>query len=502
MKTIKSKRCGLLAVALITSGFITNTQAATISLPSYNADIHQTSVSGVSSGAMMAVQMDVIHSSIMQGIGLVAGGPYDCPNGDLAKALTTCMNGSPNYMNSVTLTDSRASSGLLDPTTNLARQKVFLVRGYNDGIVHVGVMNSLYSYYTHYTNPSNVMYKNNGNSGHTVPTDGYGNACSYTGSPFFGNCGNDWAGNMLQHIYGRLNARNDGALSGQFIQFSQAEFISGLPASIGMDNTGFAYVPAACASGTVCKVHVSFHGCLQYAGTLGNVYYTKTGINKWADTNNMIVLYPQTVATVVPTNPNGCWDWAGNVSGPNYANRYGPQIMAVRAMIDRLTAHYVNPGAGTGTFGAPANVTLSDKTNVMTSLNWKPVFGASKYKVYRAASSAGPFNLLGATTTAVASYADTSLSPSTTYYYRVTAIDGMGTESAPSSVTSVTTAAAPPFCDPWYSDNVTHSSYGRAYVLYGLTYALGSNNRMGLWSTTVSTALRKSGSSYYVGVCP
>ncbi|MGZ5781413.1 MAG: hypothetical protein ACXWIN_10720, partial [Burkholderiaceae bacterium] len=109
MKKFLSKKYGLFAGVLLVGSFISNAGATTISLPSYNADINKTSVSGVSSGAMMAMQMNVIHSSIMQGVGIAAGGPYDCPNGDLVKALGTCMNGSPNYMDSVTLTDSRAS---------------------------------------------------------------------------------------------------------------------------------------------------------------------------------------------------------------------------------------------------------------------------------------------------------------------------------------------------------------------------------------------------------
>src|SRR5215831_3265760 len=42
-------------------------------LGSYGIDIQQTSVSGVSSGAAMAVQMHVAHSSIMRGVGVIAG---------------------------------------------------------------------------------------------------------------------------------------------------------------------------------------------------------------------------------------------------------------------------------------------------------------------------------------------------------------------------------------------------------------------------------------------
>src|SRR5215475_11361184 len=52
-------------------------------LPAYGIDIHQTSVSGVSSGAAMAVQMHVAHSSIMYGVGVIAGVAYDCADSSL-----------------------------------------------------------------------------------------------------------------------------------------------------------------------------------------------------------------------------------------------------------------------------------------------------------------------------------------------------------------------------------------------------------------------------------
>src|SRR6476646_1392924 len=47
-------------------------------LPAYKIDIQQTSVSGVSSGGAMAVQMHVAHSSIMRGVGVIAGVAYGC----------------------------------------------------------------------------------------------------------------------------------------------------------------------------------------------------------------------------------------------------------------------------------------------------------------------------------------------------------------------------------------------------------------------------------------
>lgn len=47
-------------------------------LPALNIDITQTSVSGLSSGGFMAVQIGVAYSSIIKGVGVVAGGPYYC----------------------------------------------------------------------------------------------------------------------------------------------------------------------------------------------------------------------------------------------------------------------------------------------------------------------------------------------------------------------------------------------------------------------------------------
>ena len=48
------------------------------SLPAYGADPQQTSVSGLSSGAFMAVQLQVAYSRSIIGAGVVAGGPYYC----------------------------------------------------------------------------------------------------------------------------------------------------------------------------------------------------------------------------------------------------------------------------------------------------------------------------------------------------------------------------------------------------------------------------------------
>ena len=43
---------------------------------------------------------------------------------------------------------------------------------------------------------------------------------------------------------------------------------------------------------------------------LGDVFARHTGYNEVGELNNIIMLYPQAIATNV-TNPAGCWDWWG-----------------------------------------------------------------------------------------------------------------------------------------------------------------------------------------------
>ena len=108
--------------------------------------------------------------------------------------------------------------------------------------------------------------------------------------------------------------------------------------------TGWLYVPAACQNQQPCRLHIAFHGCKQYqsyrffqpgAGmvTFGTTFVKNAAYNQWADSNGIIVLYPQ--ATVRSGNPNGCWDWWG-YSGDDYFSREGKQMRAVKAMIDRM----------------------------------------------------------------------------------------------------------------------------------------------------------------------
>jgi len=74
------------------------------------------------------------------------------------------------------------------------------------------------------------------------------------------------------------------------------------------------------------------------------VIYAQLGYNRWADTNRIILLYPQVdrspsvgnIPLTAQINPNGCWDWWGYSQPFGFQLRHGLQIDTVRQMVARL----------------------------------------------------------------------------------------------------------------------------------------------------------------------
>jgi hypothetical protein len=165
------------------------------------------------------------------------------------------------------------------------------------------------------------------------------NSCNSSYIPYINNCGMDAEQTFLTNFYGSLNAKNTGTLTGSYIKFNQNPFVSGGNAnSYSMDSTGWLFVPQNCANGQPCRLVVALHGCLQYQGMVQQQLVQKSGINEWADTNNIIVLYPQATRTS-SSNPLGCWDWWGYLSS-DYALKSAPQMDAIMAMVAQITSGY------------------------------------------------------------------------------------------------------------------------------------------------------------------
>ena len=117
-------------------------------LRAYNAGLHETSVSSLSSGADMAVQLDVAFSSIIKSAGIVSGGPYYCAHGVLDTAVTTCMNASTaiDVANFVHLTKESAQRHEIDDPTNMHEHRIWLFSGGKDSVVKRSVIGALETY--------------------------------------------------------------------------------------------------------------------------------------------------------------------------------------------------------------------------------------------------------------------------------------------------------------------------------------------------------------------
>ena len=318
---------------------VSNIVAAAVTLPKYNVDVATVSVSGLSSGGYMAAQMHFAYSkTIRKGAGIIAGGPIYCSQGNISLAVGPCTadTASRDLPYLLSVVNGWSGNGYIDPVSNLATSKVYLFSGTIDSTVRQPVMNDLNTMYRNYISGTNIVYKNTISAEHAMPTDYFGNQCSVNGTPYVSNCNLDTAGDVLKWLYGSLNPKNSGTLAGSFVNFDQGGFWGNFdPTTHGMANDGWAYVPANCAANQSCKLHVAFHGCKQNVATVGTAYYRNAGYNKWADTNNIIMLYPQ--ATTTSANPNGCWDWWG-YDDVNFPGKSGGQMVAVKTMIDRVVS--------------------------------------------------------------------------------------------------------------------------------------------------------------------
>jgi len=252
-----------------------------------------------------------------------------------------------------------------------------------------------------------------------------------------------------------------------------------------MASTGWVYVPQACAAGQSCRLHVVLHGCKQNTADVGQQYVRSTGYNRWADSNKLVMLYPQTSLAAT----NSCWDWWGYDS-VNYAKKSGPQMAAIKAMVDR-----VGSGTPPSTLPAPTGVGTSGATHTSMVISWNVVQGAAGYHVFRGGAQVSTSTVIGT------SHTDSGLSPGTTYSWTVKAVDANGGLSPASASASGTTTGSAAVC--FTASNYAHVSAGRAYASYGYAFAKGSNQSMGLWNVYVITTLKQTAPNYYViGSCP
>jgi poly(3-hydroxybutyrate) depolymerase len=266
---------------------------------------------------------------------VIAGGPYYCAQGGVFTAFYNCMTPGwwtplPHTATLKAHTDALSLARQIDSVRHLESARAWLFTGRNDHTVRREVVEGLRDFYVAYK--TQVTLVADKPAGHAMVTDTRGTKCGTSEPPFIVDCDYDAAGVLLAALLGKLNPRA-AKENGRIVRFDQSPYGSG---DVSMDATGFVYIPQRCEK-TRCRVHVAFHGCNQGAADVGEEFVRDAGYNSWADTNDLIVLYPQAIKRFSPFvwNPRGCWDWWG-YTGADYHTQAGAQIRAVKAMIERL----------------------------------------------------------------------------------------------------------------------------------------------------------------------
>jgi predicted esterase len=342
-------------------------------LGEYNVKRGQSSVSGLSSGAFMTVQLHLAYSSSFAGAGIIAGGPFRCAesfragaplaqDANVQGALFICMNPlipqtGPNAEHLANLAIQTAAAGEIDDIANLADDRLYIFTGSQDKVVQPDVVARTRRFYELLgVAPENIQYDDGVPAGHSIITDNPEDSPLEANQPPYINQGGFMQSHdILRHIYGLLKPPAE-KLGGRFVRFDQTEFFGGEPRA-SMSEFGYAYIPRSVQDGAPARVHIALHGCkqgynyvnfvngrpdIQNQPPYGNRYITTTGYNHLAESNNIVVIYPQAQGSDGngTQNPDGCWDWWGYTSespdDPDYYSREAIQVKAIHRMLERL----------------------------------------------------------------------------------------------------------------------------------------------------------------------
>lgn len=309
-----------LLIALVLSTSVANAEDVT----PMKIDSERVTVSGISAGGQMAQQLHISYSDLFSGVGIIASGPFGCADGSLGTAMARCMGKSdtPIPVNELAeQINSAAQNGLVADTKNLADDPVWLFHGTLDTTVAAQVSDMTEALYAEFVPNAQITYVNDVEAAHNFPARGHGNACTAMQPPFVGDCDYDTAGEILKHLYTDLETpKSEPETALQTVVLPGA-------AEAGLSDTAYLFVPPACVDGEKsCALHLVLHGCAQSAVTVGTDFIQQSGYLSWAESNNIVLAFPQVVPATM--NPYACWDWWG-YTGTEYRWRNGKQMVVV-----------------------------------------------------------------------------------------------------------------------------------------------------------------------------
>lgn len=297
------------------------------------SSIAKVSVSGVSSGAFMALQLTIARSDLFSGAALIAGGPYACSQGNVYTALKSCMK-KPENINTEFLVNQVLQGEALDlisPLKNLQNSRFLIIHGLKDQTVSPvasdKVSEQLKLLAIKKNINLNITDERIENMAHAWPTKSFGNTCDQQTTPWLNSCNVD----IGQKIFRKLVKRNihPSAMKPENLKRVPVEVS---PASY-LESFTYVYIPEQCRENKKCPAHIALHGCHMGDEYIGDTFAVHSGLNEWAEGSGVIVVYPQVKKSLL--NPNGCWDLYG-YTGANFAVKTAPQIQAIADILEQL----------------------------------------------------------------------------------------------------------------------------------------------------------------------
>lgn len=363
------------------------------------ADAQAVSLSGVSSGAAMAVQYAVAHSASVSGVATIAGPAWGCAQGRVAQAINDCMCGRSPIPPQVTEARALATGrndgiDALNADRPTALKTAYVFHSASDRTVVGSSGQASIAFLSAFIGrPAQSDWGTAGDgsnaAGHGILSPDGSDTCAARGSDktYVRRCGaKDNAGDLFHALYPETRrdpAKRIAAIPDSDIwQFDQRRLVQQVRAggptiasdrllfglfpyqsarrkNFDLADTGYLYVPPSCRqAGSRCRVHVALHGCKQDA----RKFAATAGYNNWAEHYRVIVVYPaiqpdaalgEEVCHLDPIpsalnnawiepNPNGCWDWWGYLDTGLPANRYltksAPQMQVIERIIAEVTA--------------------------------------------------------------------------------------------------------------------------------------------------------------------
>ena len=159
-------------------------------LPTLDIDKNRVTVSGVSSGAFMAVQLHLAHSSVIHGVGSVAGGVWECALGRVTRSQSVCMMNPKNVITAdhIDLAKRRAADGEIDDLSNLSRARIAIFASPKDLVIKAEGSDKLADFYAAFIPAPSITRLSHPTAGHGFPTLDFGNICGAFGKPWILDC--------------------------------------------------------------------------------------------------------------------------------------------------------------------------------------------------------------------------------------------------------------------------------------------------------------------------